>query len=93
MTKALHTARVAARGKPVPYQIGELYIAALPDLKEVEIEDVLHEAGIIKIKGEGWLDQRTFGDAVKARLGRVVYSSGLLGLKRKIIRDMGGDKA
>lgn len=80
--------RMSARTTLLPYQVGEVYVAALPELKEIEIEDVLHAAQIIKIKGEGWLDRGTFEGAVRARLGRAVYSQGLIGLKRKIIREV-----
>jgi hypothetical protein len=86
MYKAPHAVITAARSKPQPYQIGDVYVAALPDLKEVEIEDVMHGPDMVKLKGEGWLERRTFEGAVKAKLGRVVYSGGLLGMKRKIIR-------
>lgn len=87
MRKPPHTVPTSAGAKPLLYEIGDIYVAALPSLKEVEIEDVLREPDLIKIKGEGWLERRTFEGAVKAKLGRVVYSSGLLGLKRKIIRE------
>lgn len=88
MNKAPHAVITAAtRRKPQTYQVGEVYVAALPDLKEVEIEDVLHGPDLVKIKGEGWLERHTFDGAVKARLGRVVYSGGLLGQKRKVIRE------
>lgn len=87
MNKTPRAVPTSARAKPPRYQIGDIYVAALPGLKEVEIEDILREADMIKIKGEGWLERRTFEGAVKAKLGRVVYSSGLFGLKRKIIRE------
>ena len=71
------------------YEVGDIYLAALPDLRECEIEDVAPEANAVKIKGCGWIDGRDFGAAIKARLGRAVYSSGLLGLTRRFIREMG----
>jgi hypothetical protein len=74
--------------KAVPgFAVGDIYLAAMPDLSEVEVEDVVPAAQTIKIKGHGWIDLPAFEEAVKARLGRVIYTSGLLGLKRKFIRE------
>ena len=72
----------------LPYAVGDLYLAALPQLLEAEIEDVAPSARALKIRGHGWLDAGEFEAAVKARLGRVVYSAGLVGLKRKLIREV-----
>lgn len=70
-----------------PFKVGEVYVANLPELKEVEVEDVLPQAQIIKLKGEGWFERATLEAAVKARLGRAVYSSGLMSAKRRMIRE------
>ena len=72
---------------PFPYAVGEVYLAALPGLREVEIEDVAPTAPAVKIKGEGWIECAAFAEVVKAKLGRVVYSGGLLGNRRKVVRD------
>lgn len=69
------------------YAVGDIYLAALPELNEVEIEDMLPAARAIKLKGMGWVERRAFEEAVKAKLGRAVYSAGLLGPKRKVIRE------
>ncbi len=79
--------RMSVQETLLPYQVGDVYVAALPELKEVEIEDVLHAPQMIKLKGEGWLDRGTFEGAVRARLGRAVYAQGLIGLKRRLIRE------
>ena len=70
-----------------PFKVGEVYVATLPDLKEIEVEDVLPHAQIVKLKGEGWFDCATLKAAVKARLGRAVYSVGLLSPQRRFIRE------
>ena len=68
------------------YEVGDVYVVALPELKEVEVEDVVPTAEIIKIRGEGWLDCATLDKAVRAKLGKAVYSGGLLGRKRTVVR-------
>lgn len=70
-----------------PFAIGDLYLAALPELREVEIEDVVPAAQAIKIRGEGWVDSAELLGAVRTKLGRVKYSASLLGVKRKLIRE------
>ncbi len=70
------------------YAVGDIYLAAMPDLQECEIEDVVPKANAVKIKGTGWIDGLAFGRAIKARLGRAVYSSGLIGPTRRFIREM-----
>jgi hypothetical protein len=78
----------APKHLPVPgFAVGDIYLAALPDLSEVEIEDVVPAAQAIKIKGRGWIERPAFEEAVKAKLGRAVYTAGLLGPKRKFIRE------
>ena len=67
------------------FAVGDIYLAALPDLCEVEIEDVAPSAPAIKIKGRGWIERPAFEMAVKAKLGRAVYKPGLLGPTRKFI--------
>lgn len=89
LSVAVPAPRLAApkAAKAVPgFAVGDIYLAALPDLGEVEVEDVVLAAQTIKIKGHGWIDLAAFEAAVKAKLGRVIYTAGLLGLKRKFIR-------
>ena len=71
-----------------PFKVGEVYVATLPDLREVEIEDVMPQAQIVKLKGEGWFERAAFEAAVKGRLGRAVYRSGLMSPRRRIIREV-----
>jgi len=78
------SARPSAQAK---LAVGDIYLAALPELAEVEIEDLLPVAQTIKLKGRGWMEQSDFQLAIKARLGRAVYTEGLLGLKRKFVRE------
>lgn len=70
-----------------PYAVGEIYLAALPELREVEIDDIAPAASAVKIKYEGWMDLAAFRDVVKAKLGRAEYSGGLLGNQRKVVRE------
>lgn len=67
--------------------VGDIYLAELPELRECEIEDVAPKAVAVKIKGGGWLDVRSFRSAIKARLGRAVYSPGVIGRTRRFIRE------
>lgn len=70
-----------------PFKVGEVYVATLPDLKEIEVEDVLLQAQVVKVKGEGWFDCAALKAAVKGRLGHAVYSAGLLSPKRRLVRE------
>ena len=84
--------KAASPGSPQPeavrgFAVGDIYLAALPHLSEVEIEDVVQAAQAIKIKGRGWIERPVFEKAVKAKLGRAVYTAGLLGPHRKFIRE------
>jgi hypothetical protein len=75
--------------KPVafPLKVGDVYVATLPELREVEIEDLMPQAQIVKLKGEGWLECTAFAAAVKGRVGRAVYRSGLMSRRRRVIRE------
>lgn len=70
-----------------PFKVGEVYVAMLPELREVEIEDVMPQAQIVKLKGEGWLERADLEAAVKGRVGRAVYRSGLMSRRRLVIRE------
>ncbi len=80
--------RTECKGGAFPYAIGEVYLAALPELREVEIEDIAPAASAVKIKREGWMDLAALRDVVKAKLGRAEYSGGLLGNQRKVVREI-----
>lgn len=71
-----------------PFRVGDVYVATMPNLREVEVEDVLPHAQLVKVKGEGWLERSSFESVVKGRLGRAVYSAGLLSPRRRMIRDI-----
>ena len=63
------------------YKIGDILLAEIGYLKEVEIEEIAVEAECMKIDGL-WYKAADVTPKIKAVLGRAVYRKGLFGKKR-----------
>ena len=68
----------------VEYKVGDILLAELGYLKEVEIEEIAVKAECVKIDGT-WYKAADITSKIKAVLGRAVYKKGLFGVKRTVV--------
>lgn len=67
----------------VEYKVGDILLAEIGYIKEVEIEEIAVKAKCMKIDGT-WYEAATITPKIKQVLGRARYVRGFFGVKRKV---------